>query len=144
MENASKALIIAGAILLSIAIIGLGMGIFDKASNMMNDPGMDEAQIKAFNSKFENFVGPNIKGSDVKSLFDTIRAHNNAYVEDVSKQVRITNGDATGNTDINTDNLMDGNTYAQDKANIQPGRRYTVTIEYNSMGLVCEVGYEIN
>ena len=32
MENASKALIIAGAILLSILIIGLGMAIYQQAA----------------------------------------------------------------------------------------------------------------
>lgn len=41
MENASKALIIAGAILLSILIIGLGMFIYQQASGAMGNANLD-------------------------------------------------------------------------------------------------------
>ena len=41
MENASKALIIAGAILLSILIIGLGMYIYNMAADAITDTGLD-------------------------------------------------------------------------------------------------------
>ena len=37
MENASKALIIAGAILLSIAIIGVGMFVYNSVSGTITD-----------------------------------------------------------------------------------------------------------
>ena len=37
MENASKALIIAGAILLSIAIIGIGMYVYSQAEGIMKN-----------------------------------------------------------------------------------------------------------
>ena len=43
MENASKALIIAGAILLSILLISLGIMIFNNASNVANGQQMDQA-----------------------------------------------------------------------------------------------------
>ena len=39
MENASKALIIAGAILLSIAIIGVGMYVFQNVQETIQDGG---------------------------------------------------------------------------------------------------------
>ena len=44
MENASKALIIAGAILLSILIIGLGMMVFNQAKEAMTGTGMDQTK----------------------------------------------------------------------------------------------------
>ena len=37
MENASKALIIAGAILLAIAIIGIGMFVYNNVSGTIRD-----------------------------------------------------------------------------------------------------------
>ena len=46
MENASKALIIAGAILLSILIIGLGMFIYRQAAGVMNNTGLDELEVE--------------------------------------------------------------------------------------------------
>ena len=56
MENASKALIIAGAILLSILIIGLGIFIFGQARNSLSSTNLSEYEIKVFNSKFETFT----------------------------------------------------------------------------------------
>ena len=41
MENASKALIIAGAILLSILIIGLGMYIYQQANSATSGTNLD-------------------------------------------------------------------------------------------------------
>ena len=52
MENASKALIIAGAILLSILLISLGIMIFNQAQTTVQDSGMSQAEISTFNSKF--------------------------------------------------------------------------------------------
>ena len=45
MENASKALIIAGAILLSILIISLGILIFSQAQDTINSINMSEQEI---------------------------------------------------------------------------------------------------
>ena len=46
MENASKALIIAGAILLSILLITLGIMIFGQAQDTVNNSGMSQAEIE--------------------------------------------------------------------------------------------------
>ena len=45
MENASKALIIAGAILLAILLISLGIYIFSQAQSVVNDSGFTKAEI---------------------------------------------------------------------------------------------------
>ena len=57
MENASKALIIAGAILISILLIGIGMMIYNSAIKPVTDAGdrMDEMSKNMFNGKFENY-----------------------------------------------------------------------------------------
>ena len=49
MENASKALIIAGAILLAILIIGLGMAVFNNIKDIAN-PNLDSEKIQTINS----------------------------------------------------------------------------------------------
>ena len=66
MENASKALIIAGAILLSILLISLGIMIFNTAQDTTKNSGMTQAQVSAFNNKFSKYEGT-IKGSEVRS-----------------------------------------------------------------------------
>lgn len=77
MENASKALIIAGAILISILLISVGIIIM----NAINDPvqqgaGAAESQaIEMFNSKFITYEGDQ-KGSSLKTLASSINASN--------------------------------------------------------------------
>ena len=46
MENASKALIIAGAILVSILIIGLGMYLYTTASGVFDSNQLKEQQAR--------------------------------------------------------------------------------------------------
>ena len=76
MENASKALIIAGAILLAILLISLGIMIFNQASSTLNDSNISDAQKSTFNAKFQKYEG-SIKGSQLKSLINEIIAVNN-------------------------------------------------------------------
>ena len=78
MENASKALLIAGAILLSILIIAIGMFIFTSAQSQVNDAltDMSSQQIEAFNSNFSSYDAEQV-GSQVKSLLGRLIANGN-------------------------------------------------------------------
>lgn len=89
MENASKALIIAGAILLSILIISLGIMIFRQASGVVDSNAMDEVAVSTFNQKFTQYEGKNIRGTNVNALIDTIVQNNLSNSSDISKQVEI-------------------------------------------------------
>ena len=71
MENASKALIIAGAILLAILLISLGIMIFNQAQDTVDNSGMSQAEITAFNNKFLKYEGEQ-KASVVKSLINEV------------------------------------------------------------------------
>lgn len=75
MENASKALIIAGAILLAILLISLGIMIFAQAQDTVNNSGMNEAATTSFNNKFLKYEGTR-KGSEVKALVNEAIAAN--------------------------------------------------------------------
>lgn len=76
MENASKALIIAGAILLAILLISLGIMIFNQAQDTVNNSGMSQAEITAFNNKFLKYEGKGKTGSEVKALLSEVIANN--------------------------------------------------------------------
>ena len=96
MENASKALIIAGAILLSILLIGLGMMVYSKAKGTLDNTGIDDVGVQTFNSKFSDYEGSNVSGSSVNALLTTVVSNNRAYNgDDKSKQVTITLGSGT-------------------------------------------------
>ena len=89
MENASKALIIAGAILLSILIISLGIMIFRQASGVINNNAMDEVAVETFNQQFTQYEGKKVKGANVNALLQKIVSNNLANSDDDSKKVHV-------------------------------------------------------
>ena len=86
MENASKALIIAGAILLAILLISLGIMIFNQAQDTVTNSGMTEAELTSFNNKFLKYEGDAVKGTMVKSMMQEVKAAN----QNASDGVKIT------------------------------------------------------
>ena len=138
MENASKALIIAGAILLSIAIIGVGMFVFNSVSDLTAE------QANAYNQEFTNYNGKQ-RGTQVKQLCDKVSSHNRNAL-DASELIAITNEDLSENTDFPAPTAEDaeGTTTAeinQFKAGILSGKTYNVTFAYDpDSGLVTKVG----
>lgn len=87
MENASKALIIAGAILLSILLISLGIYIFQQANGVISGSGMTKAEISSFNQQFTKYEGTKT-GSEVRALVQEVIANNSS--EDASDETQIT------------------------------------------------------
>lgn len=76
MENASKALLIAGAILLAILIISLGLMAYQQAKNTVGSSNLSKTEIESFNSQWENYLGTNKTASEVRSLYSAVIAHN--------------------------------------------------------------------
>lgn len=124
MENASKALIIAGAILLAILIISLGIMIYNQAAGVVNNNAMSEVEISSFNQKFTQYEGSNIRGAQVNSLLTQIQQNNVTYKEDATKQVSVTVSATTWQTGTKPTGKIDGST-AIVKANT--GATYKVT-----------------
>ena len=76
MENASKALIIAGAILISILIISLGVLVYNQASSTVNKANLNSQEAQAQNSKFESYFGTDVTVTEVKNLLSEVRTNN--------------------------------------------------------------------
>jgi len=88
MENASKALLIAGAVLIVILLIGVGMMVFNGSKENV-DSAMDTVsaqQIQVFNGQFSAYEGTQ-KGSNVRALNQAVIASN---AKNPSHQVGIT------------------------------------------------------
>ena len=146
MENASKALIIAGAILLSIAIIGVGMFVYNSVSETMTGAAdMSQDEINTYNQTFANYEGVK-NGSQVKQLCDQIRTHNNGTQDDPSLLITLVEGtavDAEGPSAIGAT----GTTTAEINTirnKILSGRQYTVSLGYDSVGRITQVGVQLN
>lgn len=80
MENATKALIMAGAILISILLISVGLILFNSTSGMVDQAASssDYMSISIFNSRFTQHFGTNISGSQAKAFVNSIII-NNSY-----------------------------------------------------------------
>ena len=81
MENASKALIIAGAILLSILLISLGIMVYNNAKGTISDANLDTETAQAFNTKISQYCGNRKSARDMNSLIDAITASNGAQTK---------------------------------------------------------------
>ncbi|MBQ2917478.1 MAG: hypothetical protein IJE59_04895 [Clostridia bacterium] len=77
MENASKALIIAGAILISILLITIGIILINSGRDVVDTgtSGMTSQKIQTFNSQFTAYEGKR-KGSEIRSLINAVNASN--------------------------------------------------------------------
>lgn len=125
MENASKALIIAGAILLAILIISLGIMIYSQASNAINNGGMSDAEVTAFNQKFTKYQGHQ-KGSTVRTLVQEVMSNN--HNEQASEETYIS---VTGVVTLNAPS--DGTTSPQPTwGGLQNTKTYNVSFEYTN------------
>ena len=77
MENASKALLIAGAILICIVLISVGMLVLNSTTDVTDQVGdiTTSQAAQSFNSNFTGYAGKQ-KGSSVKQLLSTIATNN--------------------------------------------------------------------
>ena len=120
MENSSKALIIAGAILLAILLISLGIMIFNQAQDTVTNSGMTEAELTSFNNKFLKYEGNAVKGTMVKSMMQEVKAAN----QNASDGVKIT---------VNLKATADGQAAEiTDTSSIQTNHTYKVAMVYTN------------
>lgn len=78
MENASKALIIAGSLLISLVIAGALVLMFSNLSAYQdtNTQTTREAQIQAFNQDFLTYNRKNVRGNEILTLINKVVDYN--------------------------------------------------------------------
>lgn len=137
MENASKALIIAGAILLSILIIGLGMFIYQQASGAMSGINMDSRKAEAYNAEFKQYEGT-ISGSNARALYSNIENHNRVNYDDPSQQIALTINDTAVQsvTPVTTPVETSDTNPTLPTNTLKSGNTYYVYFQYNRSGYI--------
>ena len=118
MDNASKALIMAGAILIAVALVGVGVYLYQSAAGTVSS-GVDQltaADMETKNSSIEQFEGE-IKGSDLKQLVRKVNTYNanNVFPE----ELLITGSTITGSGD-------------QHKTTTTNSAKYKVSLTYSN------------
>ncbi len=78
MDNASKALVMAGAILIAVMLISLGVLLFTQARERTVGliGATDTDIVNSHNQTFQNYVGVNKSQSQVRALVSQINAYN--------------------------------------------------------------------
>lgn len=78
MENASKALIIAGSILVVIILIALGVRVINSTSGTTDsvEGSMQSTELATFNNKFAAYAGSRKSAAQVKALANIVIANN--------------------------------------------------------------------
>lgn len=137
MENASKALIIAGAILISILLISVGILVMNSTGNMQDEVGTtsDSMAIQTFNSNFTVYEGNEMSGSQVKSLLSYIKSSNASC------------GTATGSTKDTTDKYVyvTDDSDVKTASNVSKNTTYTVEVQtYSPGGYVAGIKIKAN
>lgn len=123
MENATKALLIAAAVLVVIILIAFGMRILSTSSGTQDkaDASMNSAKAQAFNQSFTAYAGKRVNGSSVRNL---ITAINQSAFTDATNKVTI---DDSG--DVKT------------MADVDDTKSYSVTFTYETDTSKTNVGY---
>lgn len=136
MENASKALIIAGAILLSILIIAIGMYIYNSSQNSIYQAAdqISTQERDAFNSQWTTYEGQQ-PGSNVKALIGKLISNAKTNEEEPTKLVQLaykakSSADSVGSVSskVGEIGISDFNTA---RTAIESRHTYTVELRYS-------------
>lgn len=94
MENASKALLIAGAILIVIVLIGIGVLIINSTGGIQDQAisSADSMARQTFNSQFTAYEGQDNSAAQIRSLISTINASNGTNAKPVSYTIKDSSG----------------------------------------------------
>ena len=132
MENASKALIIAGSVILAVLIIVLAFYFFNLASGVGKSINMSEYEIQAYNSKFINFEGK-VSGTKAREFCDVVKQHNIVSVSNKRNGVLVFHNNVEGTT-FNAQLATTGmNTQIEDiKSTLKTGKFYEIKLMYDA------------
>ena len=145
MENASKALLIAGAILLCILIIAIGMFIYNSAQSTITDSmdSLSTQEIDAFNNQFTSYEGKQT-GSNIKALMGRLIGNADTYRDETTKVPFVSinqmyNGDTAGNvatftTPGNPQDYID--VCGTIRNRVETKHEYYVELNYQTNGLI--------
>ncbi len=89
MENASKALLMAGGILIALLILGALIMMFTSLQDYQNsnDARTKNTQIAEFNNQFEPYNKDGLTLMELKSVYNKIESNNNQHSKDINGNI---------------------------------------------------------
>ena len=149
MENASKALIIAGAILLAILLVSLGIMVYNNAKGTVSDASLASEEAQTFNTKISQYCGNNKSATDMNSLVDAIAASNGAQTRVASGERHVVSIKINNAAGGSASSYVTGSSVTVDADNVATtsyqypsfanGTTYTASYKTDSSGYINEV-----
>ena len=134
MENATKALLIAAAVLVAILIISLGLVVYNMAAETVQGVNMSETEIQAHNDKFMRYEGTAERGSQVNALLQTALTNNLDATNEGEKVIVEYKEGSTATT------TLVAASQSSSPKKVDTGATYTVTAIYdNSSKLITKM-----
>lgn len=124
MENATKALLIAAAVLVAILIISLGLVVYNMAAETVESVNFSGQEVSAQNEKFTRYNGEHQRGSEVNAMLKTVLS-SNLDATATGKEamlVEVTGAVKLGKTDTAISSYAD------------TSKLYTITVHYEGEG----------
>ena len=128
MENATKALLIAAAVLIAILIISLGLAVYNSSAETVKQANLSQQEVQAANEKYTRYDGQHKRGSEVNALLNTALSANldAQAANEGNKQVTVTvDGTAAVSPDTQTINSA---------GRADTSALYTITVNYGGQG----------
>lgn len=142
MDNASKALIIAGGVLIAVMIISLGVYVFQGAGTLSQsyDEKLTQDEINTYNNKFLVYE-KDINAQNMVSLINLVKENNKKYSAVEDRQIKIFINNVELDLGVTTEQ-WEINIMQLEGPNKAPGYKF-VTVKYNSNGYVSSMHYKI-
>ena len=121
MENATKALLIAAAVLIVIVLIALGVALLNSGSDVTGQAKSvgESTAVQTFNGQFTAYLGERQNASTVRALLTIVKASNN------NSASKVTVKDSAGTMMVNGEN----NTADSNALSIKDGKFYSISAD---------------
>lgn len=153
MENSSKALLIAGAIIICVLLVAVGMFIYNSAGASIDDSmtAMSTSEIEAHNAEYTMYDGEQT-GANVKALCRIVISNANLNKDEVAQIPGIYFEDIKHNENLDSGLPEEGNTseyldaIQEIQSSVDTKHKYWVEVNYQKNGLIdyINISYDPN
>ena len=133
MENATKALLIAGSILVVILLIAMGLRIFNTTNGTVESAKatMNSTEITMFNNQILPYIGNNKRKNDILNMINKVNAINQTNTQKI--MIYFGNGNVSGDLGyiLNwvSNNYDSSKLYKISVGNMEDGYISTINVE---------------
>ena len=147
MENASKALLMAGGILIALLVIGTLILMFSDISDYQNSKNnmQKSLQIAEFNNQYMPYNKDDLTIMELKTVYNKVKSHNSRNPE---MKIEFIN-DGLGNLDNNGENkdviiLLEGSFSDIEEKHKMNGSYKCTDITYSDDGYINSISFQKN